>query len=158
MTSQNPEKFADLMTTLCIAYNREISGHLVKIYFDALADLDFGRVEKACMALIRESRFFPMPADIREAITGSVKDRSSRAWGCLYRALISTGEVPRNTPSDVRAAVEDIGGPDRMYALAFHDPNKAESTFRYAYEAILSRPAENHPMLTDGTMGMVPIP
>lgn len=66
------------------ATDREIAGELQKLraifgyeadrwktavglYFDALADLPITSLRAAVMSLIRNNKFFPMPAEIREA-------------------------------------------------------------------------------------------
>ena len=142
-------RFAELVAGLCVVFDREPSEPLIEIYWRALADLEMDRLDVACAALIQTSRFFPKPAEIRDAVMGSVQERTDKAWGQVYRALIDTGGIPSNYSAEIKSTIKSLGGEDRMYSMAFKDSDKAERVFKAMYSGMLSRTPQTNNLLTE---------
>jgi hypothetical protein len=67
MKDSDKRKFSAMMTQTSEVYSREISGTLLKTYWDLLKDYDVADVEKAFHAHQLDpdnGRFFPLPAHI----------------------------------------------------------------------------------------------
>lgn len=114
MTEQDRSDFATLMLGLGETYGEPVSDARMEIYFRALCDLDLDDVRQAATAHVRMSKFFPRPAEIREAIDGSVDDRAELAWVALLREVRRVGYIgsPDFGGDEAlrRAALELYGG------------------------------------------------
>lgn len=80
MTSADREQFATLMLGIGETYGEPVSDARMEIYFAALADLDLEEIRAAATAHVRTSKFFPRPAELREAIDGRPEDRAEFGW------------------------------------------------------------------------------
>jgi hypothetical protein len=63
----------------------------MEIYFAALADLELAEIRAAATVHVQTSKWFPKPAEIREAIEGSADDRADLAWGEVVRLVRQYG-------------------------------------------------------------------
>ena len=121
MTSADREAFALLMTGLSETYNEPVSVARMEVYFAALADLELADVRRSATVLVRTSKFFPRPAELREAIDGSSEDRAELAWMQLLQLVRRVGYM--GTPDfggDAalqRSALELYGGWGRLCEL-----------------------------------------
>lgn len=91
MTGQDRQAFAELLLGLGETYGEPVSDARMEIYFAALADLDLADVRKAATVLVRASKFFPRPSELREGANGSQDDRAEIAWLDLQRLVRSIG-------------------------------------------------------------------
>lgn len=80
MTEQDREGFALLMLGIGETYGESVSDARMELYFAALADLELAELRAAATAHVRTSKFFPRPAELREAIDGRAEDRAELAW------------------------------------------------------------------------------
>jgi len=67
VTPTERPRFAACLGTLAEVFRTEVSGVLAGTYFDALVDLFLPDVEAGARALVRTARYFPVPAEWREA-------------------------------------------------------------------------------------------
>lgn len=97
-------------------FGESVSEVRMELYFRALADLPLPDLSTALQTLVQTSKFFPRPAEIREALTGSIEDQAELAWVGLLRLVRRRGWVdPPATdewpdPAMRRAALELYGG------------------------------------------------
>jgi hypothetical protein len=119
MTDQDREAFATLMLGLGETYGEPVSAARMEIYFTALADLELDAVRAAVTAHVQGVKFFPRPAEIREAVAGSTDDRAALAWNAVLRLVRRIGYpgtdgrgAPPAFPDRAceRAALELFGG------------------------------------------------
>lgn len=116
MTDDNRQPFAALMLGLGEIYGEAVSDARLEIYFAALRDLELRDIRAALDAHVRTSKWFPKPAEIREAIHGNTEDHAELGW-------IAVGQLVRrfgfwNPPKDTdwpdeatrRTALDLFGG------------------------------------------------
>jgi hypothetical protein len=113
MTDQDRGAFAELMLGIGETFGEPVSDARMEIYFRALSDMTLEDVMAAAGLHVRTSKFFPRPAELREALHGSVDDAAEMAWNELRRMVRRVGYL--GTPTFVddamrRAALELYGG------------------------------------------------
>ena len=91
MTEQDRPDFATLMLGLGETYGEPVSDARMEIYFSALADLELADVRRSATVVVRTSKFFPRPAELREGIDGSSEDRAELAWMRVIGLVRSVG-------------------------------------------------------------------
>ncbi len=116
MTDQDRQPFAVLMLGLGETYGEPVSDARMEIYFAALADLELGAIRTAATVHAKLQKFFPRPAELRDAVLGSVEDRADLAWGAVLQLVRRVGyhAAPADedwpNPAAKRAATELYGG------------------------------------------------
>lgn len=118
MTVDDREGFATLMLGLGETYGEPVSDARMEIYFGALADQDLETLRRAATLHVRTQKFFPRPAELREAINGSLDDRAELAWMALLREVRRAGYTGapewHGDAALERAAMELYGGWQRL--------------------------------------------
>ena len=119
MTELDRAPFAELMIGVGEVYGEPVSDARMELYYRALEDLSLDEIRAAANAHVRGSRFFPKPAELREAIDGSAEDRAELAWTSVvalvrrygYPGVDGRGTAPE-FPDEAtrRAAMELYGG------------------------------------------------
>lgn len=116
MIDHDRESFAALLLGLGETYGESVSPARMEIYFAALSDLDLDEIRAAANVHVRMSKFFPRPAELREAIQGAADDRADLAWMAVLRLVRRIGYYSKPTDRDWpdeatrRAALEMFGG------------------------------------------------
>jgi hypothetical protein len=119
MTESDRGRFGVLMLGLGETFGEPVSDTRMEIYFRALSDFELDAIARAVDSLVRTSKFFPRPAEIREAMTGSVDDHAELAWNAMVGLVRRCGywwnedlQGPIPWPDDAtrRAALELYGG------------------------------------------------
>lgn len=103
MTDRDRADFATLMLGLGETYGEPVSDARMEIYFAALADLDLAAIRHAATAHVRASKFFPRPAELREAVGGSSDERADLAWVQLLQEVRRLGPYDRWDSNQGRA-------------------------------------------------------
>lgn len=84
MMPADATRFAELLTVLAETFNAPLSEARLDGYWLALGDLDLGRYETAVTQAMRQLRFFPTPAELREladpAAVPPREERLAAAW------------------------------------------------------------------------------
>ena len=112
MTDAEREAVVGALTVAAEIFGEAMTAARMEGYVAALDDLAGAQVIAAIAGLTRTSRYFPRPADIRDAAIGSVDDRAELAW---RRVLAALEQVGTNASVDfgdpiLHAAVVDLGG------------------------------------------------
>jgi hypothetical protein len=116
MTSDDRKPFAAVMFGLGECFGEPVSEVRIELYFQALNDFTLDQVRQAARITVKASKFFPRPAELREAVTGPVDDRAELAWGAMRRLIRRFGFYlepnVEDWPDDAcrRAALELYGG------------------------------------------------
>lgn len=113
MTPHDRDAFGDLLLGLGETYGEPVSEARMEIYFRALADLPLDAIRAAANVHVRTSKFFPRPAELREALVGSAEDQAELAWAHVLGEVRRVGAYGVPTWPDAataRAAAELFGG------------------------------------------------
>ena len=70
MNAQEKKQVTDIIDGTAQLLNREMSPLAIAIYVKAIEDLPFEQVSAAFSDLVRQSKFFPPPAELREMVLG----------------------------------------------------------------------------------------
>lgn len=113
MTQHDRQAFALFMLGLGEVYGESVSDTRMELYFAALVDLPLESIRAAATVHVRTQKFFPRPAELREAVGGTTEDRAELAWTKLLSLIRTRGWVnPPDWDDDVlrRAACDLYGG------------------------------------------------
>lgn len=109
-------RLVDLVSTLCEAFNRKPTKATFAAYEVGLSDLPIEKIEEAVVTAIRESKFMPTVAELRQAAaTGTaanVDDIAQHAFEIFDRAVQTLGGYKSPNFSDpiTNATVRALGG------------------------------------------------
>ncbi len=67
MKIENKKEFKSLMDRMGVVFKENVIPQKIDIYFEALQDLSIIQIRMAIKNISREGKFFPVPAQIREA-------------------------------------------------------------------------------------------
>lgn len=84
-------RFSQVVTVLEAAFDKELSQPAKDAYWIALEDLSIDEVEIAGQYALRQCRFFPKPAELRELVQGTSDDAAMKAWTELLHAFLKAG-------------------------------------------------------------------
>lgn len=110
-------QFRNLMVGLAATFDREADHGFMLGYEIALDDLPIADITRGVARAIRECRFMPTGAELRQlAGVVSVESRAALAWDCLKRSVALHGEyasVDFDDPA-INATVRNMGGWGRI--------------------------------------------
>lgn len=106
------KEFSTKLAALAVVYDKPMTRDSVKLYFLTLQDLPISQVIGAFNHLARTSKWFPKPAEIRDAITGDVAAMAAIAYDRFLKALESVGTYQTVIFDDpvIHAVVQAMGG------------------------------------------------
>lgn len=86
MIEQDRAHFFGMLTVMAETFRETLSTPRVEIYWRALSDIPIEDITRACEDWLRHGQRFPVPAQLREAVTGTAEDRAASAWAVLWEA------------------------------------------------------------------------
>ena len=104
------------LKVLCVAHDIELKQDRIDVYCNALEDLPDPELMASAERLVRISKWFPKPAEIREEATlnmiGGAIPTAVSAWGEVTEKIRSVGrqEVPEWSHEIIQQVVWDLGG------------------------------------------------
>ena len=112
MTVKDFDNYSEILMQLCDAFGKEYTVSRGKAYWLALNDLSLEHFRRAAVKCLRESKFMPVPAELREAVDIiSAPERAILAFGVLSRALALGARVSVNFDDPlINAVVKNTGG------------------------------------------------
>jgi hypothetical protein len=115
MTEHDRGRFAELLLAIGETYSEPVSDARMEIYFRALSDLSLDDIRQAAHVHVKTQKFFPRPAELIEAVEGSVDDRAELAWMAVLERVrrygfYYAGEIAWPDVATKRAAMELYGG------------------------------------------------
>lgn len=110
MQRSDEHGFAQLLAALATVFDKELGEELVGVYFKALEDMPLEDLATATKRAIRECKFFPRPAELRElAGTGlSSAEVYARVVAVLRRSPL---RLPRDLEPFDALVIASLGGP-----------------------------------------------
>lgn len=136
MNANDAGKFAELIAALATSFNREADRPMLMGYKMGLEDLSINDIAKAIARAIRECKFMPKPAELRE-LAGAInwKQRAILAWDALDAAVVAHGYY-RSVDFDdpvINATVRNMGG---WQAVCDKPADEWQTFFRNNFERI----------------------
>jgi hypothetical protein len=123
----NKKIFAEYMTVLGEIHGKEISKTLAESYFEILKPYSDNECITAFKLVIKNSKFFPKPAEILELLESKNKLSSSEAWGKVIDCL-TYGRQSENPT--ISKAISALGGWDYLSKLSYDDLHWQEKRFK----------------------------
>ena len=116
MTNTDRIAFAEALHVLAETFGEPMSDLRTEGYFNALSDLSIAQVNVAVRHAMRSCKFFPKPAELREAVTGTADEAAQKAWDAVLKEIRRVGYIgtPSLEPRAIRAVNELWGGWRRL--------------------------------------------
>lgn len=86
MEEKDVKQFLLLLVMLEEAFKEEVSKERAKIYFEALREFSLPQIKESFITVIRELKFFPKVAELRQFILGPPRDRERDYLNYLERS------------------------------------------------------------------------
>jgi hypothetical protein len=111
MTTADRKTFGDAMTALQVAFGQKPDVAVTNVYWALLSDLDLPDFLRGVGACGRTLKWFPKPAEIREAAGVSPASACAEAWD-VVRAAIDRFDYTRSVDFGVlvNAVIRNLGG------------------------------------------------
>lgn len=111
MTEVDRPAFAEALFALGETFNEPVTEIRAEAYFDALGEFDVQSVTKAIRLALRQCRFMPRPADLRELIEGNRDEAADAAWGAVLGEIRRVGYIGTpNLDDRTQRAVRELWG------------------------------------------------
>lgn len=138
-----------LMVALAEFYRIQVQRHQVEMYAKALEDLSLDQLAYAIDAVQKSSKFFPMPAELREIALGSAKDEALEAANRIVEALHRFGWTNPDKAKEYVGelawrVVEREGGWKNICKVESDDLGILKAQWRELAAATLRRGASGH--------------
>jgi hypothetical protein len=147
MTKKGEKRFLEVLAGLGELYGKKVSPALYRIYLDAMEKYGDQEVLEALNRCSVTLRFFPVPADIIEAMGSGEEAKALEAWGALEEATRRVGRYGRVQFEDgkISHVVRLMGGWDAVCQWRINDLDFRRKEFIGAYKA--SRADSDHTVL-----------
>lgn len=144
MQHDDKSKFLDVLAGVHDFYGKELSEFAGQVWTQACEGYELEQVTKALSAHLMDperGHYMPKPSDIVRQLQGTNTDRSLIAWGKLLDAMQRVGAYTSVCFDDaaIHAAVEDVGGWQRMCRTSHDDLSYLQHRFCSAYKAYAAR-------------------
>jgi len=145
MDSGNRKEFAGIMAVLSELFDgsKEISEAKMSIYWESLKDFPLKDIKKAVGTIIRGRVYpsLPKPAEIIQAITGSMEERAVKAWIQVLETVKRIGPWQSVRFSDpvIHAVVEYMGGWPELGNMLSHEEKWKRQEFEKLYSIMSER-------------------
>ena len=130
---------------LCIAHDVELKQDRIDVYCIALEDLPDPELISSAERLVRISKWFPKPAEIREEATmnmvGGAIPTATAAWGEVVHQIrsVGAGKIPNWSHEIIKQAVWDIGGYGNLCRSTKPDADRTRFLAAYNLAALQVR-------------------
>lgn len=119
-SDQDREEFVTLITALSRTFSRDADEATFTGYELGLSDVPIDRLKMAIVRAIRERKFMPTVAELRELAGELTSDvRAVKAWDALQQAVVAHGYTVSVDFDDpvINATVRNLGGWERICEL-----------------------------------------
>jgi hypothetical protein len=158
MNECDKKRFMHAIVVCGELYNREVSKGLLRMYFQIMSEFSIDDVERVIAAHMRNSKFFPRPADLIEQLEPSKEDRGHRAASLVQQAIQSGGRYCSPVFDDpaIHHALREVGGWQHVCTMdADQWQNFGQRRFIAAYETHALRSRDIPPPTLSGTFNEV---
>jgi hypothetical protein len=145
----NEKKFNEGMAILCETYQREITKLLLKSYYMALKGMSDTEFEDAIGKTLQTRKYntLPMPAEIREAVTGNIEDLATLAYDAFTQGKSQTGAYDSVCFEDkvIHAVIRAMGGWQEVCMITEDEWKFRRKEFIDLYKALSRNPGAELP-------------
>lgn len=158
MNESDKNDFTEIMMGLGELYGKEVTKPLLRIYFTALQNMTIQEFSQAAslhtQSIEKAGTFFPKPADIIRALTGSiekqaqeVEDKAEMAWACVVGEISRIGHTSPLQIEDrqAMAAVKALGGWMSLCMSSNNELTWKKKEFMKVYETYERIPVDQLP-------------
>jgi hypothetical protein len=128
MTRADAVVFARLLQGLAETFDVVLTVTRIELYFRALEDLPLETIQHVTSHALRESRFFPKPAELRAFLENTIPERAEMAWLQLLEAF-QRGYAETVLPEDPITQA--------LVYVYWRDAYKAREWWRFCHDAAL---------------------
>jgi len=162
MTSQDQNKFKELITVMSETFGEEFTPAKLKLWWNLFKPYSIETFERALYAHIAcpdAGMFSPKPANLMKFINGTskeqqqlVKDRAEMAWACIEREISRIGSYGTLELEDKQAiaAVKSIGGWRALCMCTYDQLVWKKKSFISSYDCYERTPLEHLPSKLPG--------
>lgn len=130
MTKDDKNKFAQILTSMSVLYEKEIPRHLADIYFNALIDYSIEDVSRGFEAHVKDpsaGRFMPKPADV-------IRQLDNTSGSTMLAWMTFCADVVNNNRSewDGTQILGYLGGWEYVSQLSTRELERLEEKFKRA--------------------------
>lgn len=132
MTDKDREKFANILAATAEIYGEQLSELRGELFFNALKDYPIETIRDAFNIHVRQSVFFPKPADIIRIVeNGTAEERARLIWGALIKCLENHAYWDSvEFPEEVGELIDQLfGGWIKLSELTYEGLKWAEKRF-----------------------------
>jgi hypothetical protein len=133
----------EVVTLLAEAFGQKVTPIRLMAYEAGLSDVPLSALNAAVVRAIRESRFMPTVAELRElcgVVSGRIeaKDRPLLAWEAVRRAISRVGayDSPNFADPVIHAVLRSMGGWTQVCDWTLDEMPWREKEFKAAYAAM----------------------
>jgi hypothetical protein len=157
MKKEDRAQFAKYMLGVLEVYGESATKERIEIYFNVLADYEFSLVKQAIDSHVKNpdnGQFFPKPADLIRALTGTTKNQALIACSKFVKAIIHVGNYQSIVFDDekIHAVVEGLGGWQKVCGGKLKDQVFLENEFKDRYAHFVVHPPESYPPILIGAI------
>ena len=148
------KEFAGIMAALSEVFDgsKEISETKMSIYWESLKEFYLEDIKRAVGVIIRGRVYssLPKPAEIIQAITGSMEERAVKAWIQVVESvkIIGPWQSVRFADPVIHAVVEHMGGWPELGNMLSHEEKWKRQEFERLYPIMAQR--DEHPPYLPG--------
>jgi hypothetical protein len=142
MTLNDKAELGKILLGTASIYNYQLNDIGIELYTNALEQYDLESIKMAINAHVRESQFFPRPADLIKLIEGGgVEDKAQLVWQSLIKCLEDHaywGTV--EFPVEIADAIDTVfGGWGKLSELTFEELKWRQKHFTDYARIVLRR-------------------
>lgn len=142
---KNKKRFAEMMSTLSVLFDKDMPEMLRQIYWKVLSQYSDEDVEMAVKQVIASCKFFPKPSEIIQFIKSrQIEEKQANAlesWGMVMSGL-ECGKIPND--GRIQEAIRRLGGWTWLQDKGYDDLHWLEKRFIEHFDQIVeSRKYDN---------------
>jgi hypothetical protein len=134
---KNKKRFAEMMSSLAVLFDKDVSEVLRGIYWQVLKGYSDEEVELAFHQVVASCKFFPKPAEIIQFIKSRKAEENQanalESWGMVMSGL-ECGVIPEDRR--IRESIRRIGGWDWLSGQSYDELHWLEKRFLEHFDQI----------------------
>ncbi len=139
MTNELQTAITGCITMLAEMFGKPVSPGLFRAYELGLRGMSVEQIKSATEQALRECRFMPPPAELRELVYLRLPDRAVKAWLSFEQAVVENGYIRTVTFDDpvINATVRALGGWEHCCGMPANEFDTfLQKRFQETYQAL----------------------